>query len=163
MGEKMAILLEGEEADWSTKPFDDYPSDVLLGLKNKFAYARVNLHASDEQLKRDFELWLAMERKRRNQPAPKKNFNDVDFDSWHESSVLPYIDIMWWAKTMGIKISQHTIAQAIFPNAYGVGSDFDPLGKLKTTKKKVEYLMNYETLKLLEIQANSEFLPVENL
>ncbi|QLH42457.1 MAG: hypothetical protein HWD59_06885 [Coxiellaceae bacterium] len=144
--------LHGKAAEWGGKPFDDFPSDVVMGLKNKFAYARVNLHASNEQIKKDFALWLAAERKRRNQSTSKKNFNDIDFVSWYESAVLPYLDLTFWATTENVKINQYAIAQAIFTDAYAVGSDVDPLGKLKTTKKKAEYLMNYETIKLLELQ-----------
>jgi hypothetical protein len=122
----------------------------MMGLKNKFAYAKIDLEASDEQIKRDLTIWLEQERKRRDKPAPKKNFNDTDFTGWHESAVLPYLDLMFWAEIEEVKISQYAIAQAIFPDAYG--SDVDPLGKLKTTKKKAEYLMDHKTMKLLELQ-----------
>lgn len=40
-----------------------------MRLENKFAYARVKLDASDEQIKKDFALCLEQERKRRNRPA----------------------------------------------------------------------------------------------
>jgi len=66
---------------------------------------------------------------------------------------IPYLDLTFWAEFEGVRIHQHVIAQAIFPDAYALGSDVDPLGKLKTTKKKVEALMNEETLKVLELQA----------
>lgn len=46
------------------KLFEGFPSDIVMGFKNKFAYARVKLHASDEQIKKDFALWLTYERKR---------------------------------------------------------------------------------------------------
>jgi len=47
-------VVKGDMADWLTKPFDDFPSDSALGLKNKFAYTRIKLDASNEQIKKDF-------------------------------------------------------------------------------------------------------------
>ncbi len=95
---------------------------------------------------------VVRERKRRNVPAPKRNFSDADFVSWHESAILPYLDLLFWAGLEKAKINQYIIAQAIFPDAYALGSDIDPLGKLKTTKKKAEYLMNNNIMRLLEFQ-----------
>jgi hypothetical protein len=152
MGDAVHKPVQGEAAEWIAKPFDDFPSDVVMGQQNKFAYARVNLDASDEQIKKDFALWLEQERKRRNCPAPKKNFSDAELTSWHESAVLPYLDLIFWSQTENTKISQYVIAQAIFPEAYSMESDVDPLGRLKTTKKKADHLMKPETMRLLELQ-----------
>lgn len=159
---KMINVLLGEEvvnnlfkmkaALWVKEYFADFPMDKVMGLENKYGYARVDLDASDEQIKKDFVIWLDRERDRRSKPAPKKNFNQVDFDSWHEGAILPYLDLMFWAELEGVKITQYTIVQAIYSDAYGADSDVDPLGRLKTTKKKAEYLMEYKAMKLLELQ-----------
>jgi hypothetical protein len=141
-----------EAVKWITEPFLDCPMDQMMGLKNKYAYAKIDLEASDEQIKKDLILWLEQERKRRDKPAPKKNFSDADLSGWYESAVLPYLDLMFWAEIEGVKINQYAIAQAIFPDAYSLDSDVDPLRRLKTTKKKAEYLMTYEAMKLLELQ-----------
>lgn len=145
-----------EALEWLSKPFDNSSMDITFGLKDKFGYARVELDASDEQIKQDFASWLADERNRRNVITSKKSFNEVDFTSWYDSSVLPYLDLMFWAEMDDVKINQYVIAQAIFHDAYALGSDVDPLGKLKTTKKKAEYLMDYEVMKLLELQINTK-------
>lgn len=144
--------LKVEAMTWIVQPFTDCPMDVFVGLKNKYAYAKVDLEASDEQLKSDFSVWLASERKRRECPAPKKNFSDADMDGWYESAVLPYLDLMFWSEIEKTKITQHVIAQAIFLDAYSLESDTDPLGRLKTTKKKADYLMDQKIMKLLELQ-----------
>lgn len=141
-----------EAMTWLSQPFLECPMDREMGLQNKFAYAKIDLEASDEQIKKDLVIWLEQERKRRNKPAPKKNFSDADFNGWHESAVLPYLDLMFWAELEKVKINQYAIAQAIFSDAYSLKSDVDPLGRLKTTKKKAEYLMDYKTMKLLELQ-----------
>ena len=140
--------------DWLMQPYDNCENDLRLGLENKFSYAKVNLDASDEQIKHDFDTWLAIERERRHYVVAKKNFNLIDFKSWHESSILPYLDLMFWSQIETVKINQYAVAQAIYPDAYALDSEVDPLGKLKTTKKKSAYLMNHETLKLLEMQVD---------
>ncbi|HVV69576.1 MAG TPA: DUF6387 family protein [Gammaproteobacteria bacterium] len=145
----------GEDAvAWLTQPFDDFESDIRTGLKDKFGYARVELNASDEQINQDFAAWLAEERKRRGCITSKKNFNGIDFKSWSDSAILPYLDLIFWAQMEKVKINQYVMAQAIYTDAYALGSEVDPLGKLKTTKKKAVYLMNHETMKLLEMQVN---------
>lgn len=155
VGEKPKDLTDEDEKKalaWAIKPFSDCPMNLVMGLKNKFAYAKVDLNSSDEQLKLDFAAWLDSERKHRNCPAPKKNFSKADLEGWYESSVLPYLDLMFWSEIEQTKINQYVIAQAIFADAYSVDSEVDPLGKLKTTKKKADHLMKYETMKLLELQ-----------
>ncbi len=148
--DKVSDILQLAAMAWATQPFLDFPVQEGVGLPNKFAYAKVDLSASDEQIKKEFTVWLEQERQRRNKAAPKKNFNQADFDGWYESSVLPYLDLMFWAELEGVKINQYTIAQAIFADAYA--SDVDPLGKLKTTKKKADYLMDGKVMKLLKLQ-----------
>lgn len=74
--------------------------------------------------------------------------------SWHEFSVITYLDLIFWAETSYVKINQYVIAQTLFPEACGVGSDIDPLGKLKTTKRKADQMMSYDMIKLLELQSS---------
>lgn len=142
-----------KDAEWAYAPYDNFGDDVKTGLKNKIAYTRVILNATDEQIKKDFAIWLEEERKRRDSYAPKKNFSEYIINSWYESSVLPYLDLSFWAKTEDVKINQHVLAQAIFPDAYSVGSNGDPIGKLKTTKKTAKALMNFTSMYLLWAQS----------
>lgn len=121
-------------------------------MENKIAYAKVKLFGSDEQIKKDFAIWLEEERKRRNTYAPKKNFSENAIDSWHEFSILPYLDLSYWAKLENVKISQHVMGQAIFPDAYSLYSDIDPLNKLKTSKKIITTLMDLNSMYLLWLQ-----------
>lgn len=59
---------------------------------------------------------------------------------------------MIWSTITKTKIKKYILAQAIYSDAYSVESESDPLGKLKTTKKKAEFLMSYNAMKLLELQ-----------
>jgi hypothetical protein len=137
-----------EAFNWLWKPYSETP---FYGSASQ-AYAEIEMNASDEQIKNDFAKWLAHERKRRNHFSAKKNFSEVDCASWCDAAILPYLDLTFWSELEGVRIHQHVIAQAIFPDAYALGSDVDPLGKLKTTKKKAEALMNEDALNVLELQ-----------
>lgn len=137
---------------WIHQPFDRLCQDPRFAAAPEFAFAWVDLEASDEQIKAEFSRWLVQERERRNVPAVRKSFNESDFQGFYESAVLPYLDLMFWATLENVKINQYVIAQAIFPDAYAPESEVDPLGRLKTTKKKADYLMKYDTLRRLELQ-----------
>lgn len=154
MRDKPEGLMEdnpGENAvTWLMQPFDSFPHDIRLGIPHKYAYARVDLETSDEQIQKDFVKWLAKERQRRQVLAAKKNFSEADFRGFEESAVLPYLDLTLWAESAQIKINQYVMAQAIFSDAYAPDSETDPLGRLKTTKKKAEYLMQPGALIRLE-------------
>lgn len=143
---------EKDSLVWIHQPFDRLPQDIRLSSAPEFAFAWVDLEASDEQIKAEFSRWLIRERERRNVPVVKKGFNESDFQGFYESAVLPYLDLMFWATLEKVKINQYVIAQAIFADAYAPESEVDPLGRLKTTKKKADYLMKYDTLRRLELQ-----------
>lgn len=150
--EQWADRPEEDSLAWIHQPFDRLPHHVRLSSAPEFAFAWVDLEASDEQIKAEFSRWLVRERERRNVPAVRKNFNESDFQGFYESAVLPYLDLMFWATLENVKINQYVIAQAIFADAYAPESEVDPLGRLKTTKKKADYLMKYDTLRRLELQ-----------
>lgn len=143
---------EEESLAWIHQPFDRLSQENRFNAAPEFAFAWVDLEASDEQIKAEFSRWLTRERDRRNVPAVRKSFNESDFRGFYESAVLPYLDLMFWAMMEKVKINQYVIAQAIFPDAYAPESEVDPLGRLKTTKKKADYLMKYDTLRRLELQ-----------
>ena len=71
------------------------------------------------------------------------------FKGWCNSAVLPYLDLQFWAENEGVRIHQYIMAEAIFPDAYAVGAEVDPIGKLKTIKKKAVYLMRKDILEAL--------------
>lgn len=131
------------------------PTNIITDDIQPTPYIKVDLNASDEQIMKDFTVWLQHQRQSKKHAVPKKNFSPADFASWHEFSVLPYMDLMLWAEMENIKIQQHVIAQAIYPDVYSLGSDFDPLGKLKTTKKKAQYLLTPEAFNVLDMQADN--------
>jgi hypothetical protein len=145
---KTDSIVKKEAFAWLWQPY--HGSSFLC--ETGHTYAQVNMQASDEQIKKDFAKWLAHQRQRRNKATAKKNFSESDFSSWSEAAILPYLDLIFWAELESIRIPQHVIAQAIFPNAYALGSDVDPLGKLKTTKKKIEALMNEDAMTVLALQ-----------
>jgi hypothetical protein len=79
----------------------------------------VNLYASNEQLVEDFKQWLREARDTR-QPGLSKRFTTEDFSKWHRLRILAYLDLTFWAKVDGSKLTNQTLGIALFPNEYTV-------------------------------------------
>jgi len=144
-GAQITADMKRKANQWLLAPFDTNTTE------NRALW--VDLKVTDEQIKKDFNTWLANQRKLSSESVSKKNFSEADIQSWSAFQVLPYLDLILWAEKKDATILQHVIAQALFPGAYALGSDVDPLGKLRTTKKKAEHLMDINTLYLLERSA----------
>ena len=56
---------------------------------------------------------------------------------------------MFWSKLNNVRIHQLVITQLLFPELYQTFSEIDPLGKLKTTKKRAEMLMDLKVITLI--------------
>lgn len=136
------------------------------------AVATINLSATDEQIKNDFNHWLINYRKQvglvnrlDKGKSKKKEKEDVikapeskliaqdDFDYWVKFGVIPYLDLMLIAKMEGKRITQNQLASLIFPNDYDVGTT-DRLRD--TTKPMAERLINQKTHKTLLAQLTTK-------
>lgn len=135
-----------EVASWS---FDPYAYDLV-------AKVNVDLSATDEQLRRDFNFWLAEWRHDSDlshMKIKKKLFTQADFDCWVEYGVIPYLDLLFIAKVESKKITQNQMARLIFPDEYGV----DIVERIrKVTKPTAEGLINNETHRTLSAQFFTE-------
>lgn len=77
-------------------------------------YARIDPLASDEQIKRDFELWL--NNVRRLAPAhQQKNVTDSRFWTWADYQVLAHYDLEFITGLDGVKIQKEVMAEVLFP------------------------------------------------
>ncbi|MDD2863977.1 MAG: DUF6387 family protein [Methylococcales bacterium] len=106
----------------------------------------VDLTATDEQILSDFQHWLTEYRKATGYESNKNNFSDKDFDEWRKYQLLPYIDLTLSRDIEGKKITNAKIASLIFKETD------DPVGALRTTKKKAEWLLRRKTLEAIEAQ-----------
>jgi hypothetical protein len=135
-----------EVATWS---FDPWAYDLV-------AKVNVDLSATDEQIRKDFDDWLAGWRNHSDVSflkIQKKLFTQADFDYWVEYGVIPYLDLVFVARVEGKKITQNQLARLIFPHEY----DVDPVERIrKVTKPTAERLINNEVYRTLFTQSLSE-------
>jgi hypothetical protein len=123
------------------------------------AHVVINLSATDEQIKTDFDSWLTHYREAINYRHQKKLFTQADFDYWVEYGVIPYLDLVLIAKIEGKKITQNKLAKLIFPNEY----DVDIVGRLRqVTKPEAERLIKNEIHRTLSTQLVSEKIGMKN-
>lgn len=126
---------------------------IGLNPGDHWASISINLYATDEQIKEDFNQWLIHARKATNNQRQKKLFTQADFDYWIEYGVIPYLDLMLIARIEGKKITQNKLARLIFPDEY----DVDVAERLrKVTKPTAQELLSNEVHQTLLAQFSSE-------
>lgn len=87
----------------------------------------------------------------------KKYYRNPDFNEWCRLSVLPYLDLKFWALEEDIKIPNRVMADAIFP----AGENGEETIR-KTTAPLVKRLMTEESLAALLHQAALEIAEKNN-
>jgi hypothetical protein len=83
-------------------------------------FVKVNLHASEEQLISDFANWLVETKRRRGIDVPKRRISLPDLQEWARFKVLPYLDLMLWARAHRRTISHQVMGLALFPDEFEV-------------------------------------------
>ncbi|MBU9373430.1 hypothetical protein KTE28_03665 [Burkholderia multivorans] len=81
---------------------------------------RVDLNSSDEKIVSDFRAWLAETRRRTGITVKKRRFSDSDFHDWAEKRVLAYIDLKIWQEKSNVRLTNHVIGTALFPDEFDV-------------------------------------------
>lgn len=144
---------EDESAISDTMPFDEICRLYEIETYG-FANVSVDLMASDEQIKADFNQWLAAQRKRTkcyeiSKKNLRKNFTDANLAEWVEYKLLPYMDLMFIKSVEQKEIQQTEIAELIFADEYNV----DIIDRLRrSTQSKAELLMRDDTLNAIALQ-----------
>ncbi|WP_340122233.1 DUF6387 family protein [Methylobacter svalbardensis] len=120
----------------------------------------INLSATDEQIKNDFNRWLIDCRQVTGIESQKKLFTQDDFDYWIRYGVIPYLDLLLIAKIERKKITQNKLAKLIFPDEYNV----DIVGRLRqVTKPEAERLISQEIHRALQSQLDYEKIGMKNI
>lgn len=116
------------------------------------AHIRIDLSATDEQIKKDFNHWLSEYRKVVGYESRDKKFTEKNLGDWIKWRLLPYIDLTFIAKFEEKDITHVKAAGLIFPDEY----DTDRVERIRrTTKPKSEWLMSNETISAIELQIAS--------
>jgi|GEM_PF-6235949 len=101
---------------------------------------KINLSASDRQIKSDFEKWLKGRRANLAQVQKHVDISGRKIKEWNQFRVLAYFDLLVWQKLTGIKISDAEIDRILFPDdeKETVVCSSSRVGKtLKTYKKTI--------------------------
>lgn len=164
----LARLKSGDEVYFDENApqiSDTMPYDEICNLYEietyGFANVSVDLMASDEQIKADFNQWLASQRERTkcyevSKKNFRKNFTDANLAEWVEYKLLPYMDLMFIKSVEQKEIQQTEIAELIFADEYNV----DIIDRLRrSTQSKSELLMRDDTLNAIALQLCHQIQP----
>ena len=114
-------------------------------------YVAVDLDSPDTMIQEKFANWLEKTRSRSG-IRPKYSdltFKEYDFSKWHSQHLLPYLDLVFWAKLNGTDITQDEIAAKVFP-----GLD-DPMGRIRSIGKSALKLISREYVEALARQTQA--------
>lgn len=132
------------------------------------AFAKINLLASDETLVNDFKVWVRREKEKRtihfvNNKATKLSEKihkhaptQADFNQWHSNKILPYLDLIIWAKENQVKLTHDQLGEVLFANS---GVDDSTLKITRSTKPKADELMNRNILMIFASQVKKSIKP----
>jgi hypothetical protein len=153
------VTPQQKQKNWQemlAKPFEK-------GL-NGTATIKINLYATDEKLRNDFDQWLKDIRKStgyednipknvsKKKLSKKKLYTQEDFDHWIKFGVIPYLDLMLVADIEYKVITQEELAPLIFPYESALDT-YTRIGQI--TKPTADQLINNRMYKTLLAQLTS--------
>lgn len=122
--------------------------DSVSLITDSSLYIRVDLNVPDDILVGDFKKLLKIWRKElgmESEEVPLNNYWQVIRRKIIDYKVLPYIDLMHWAKVKGVSIPSSVLTVALWP--YGERGDF---GIYQTIKPFIEKIMTWDSLEKLK-------------
>lgn len=144
-------LPESEWENLTEAEFKIVENPVSEYLHNKhILYLEVDLNLPDYLLQQQFNA-LIKDKRAKHDNDIKSAKRRPDFDGWIKAGVLPYIDLNYWAKSQGVKITNRCMADAIFPHGEG-GEEV----VRKTTQKLAKDLLTGKYLLTLNALAKAE-------
>lgn len=121
----------------------------FASMGSPLSTAIINLQAPDDVLVEHFLMYLKEARKRRKIPEKKRLISDAKVRNWHESRVLPYIDLTHWHRVNELTITDGDAARLIFPDD-STGTALDKIRK--TTKKHAREILSKDNIYSLQTQ-----------
>ena len=130
---------------------DETPSWQLLESyadEHDGYFVAVDLKASDDSLKRSFEIWLNRVRVATGVQAVGKVFTKEQAHVWVNQYYLPYLDLTFWSKLQGRRISDEVMAEVLYPSHLDLKKD-----KVRTDfKAKAERIVSKKFVDALRLQ-----------
>ena len=112
----------------------------------------INLSLSDKILIEQFEIYLRETRKKRQEIISPNLHKRPSTHKWFEFGVIPYIDLIIWAKEERIHLPYRIIADAIFPDNYEKAEET----VRKTTRNWAETILSEPYLSSLALLVAEE-------
>lgn len=117
-------------------------------------FIEIKLEATDDQIKRDFAIWLKDAREKSSSATPSRMYSSADFLDWHKAKVLPYFDLQAIARIENLSPPLHVIGNTLFPDEL----DVDVAERVrKVTKKKANRLFSHDVIQALEMQGERNY------
>jgi hypothetical protein len=136
------MLHEGLKAEDITAEKQSMPYDIFTAensLASCDANIIINLSATNEQIKEDFNHWLKFYRKQLSVGPIKNDFSQKDFTKWIKWRLIPYLDLKLISMYEDKELSLVEIAGLLYGDEY----DVDIVERVRrTTKPKAEWLIN---------------------
>jgi hypothetical protein len=137
------VLLEMPDKLDSSESFDILREPITDGANTWEANIRVDLDASEEQIRKDFEIWLKARKKPDNIYKNLTNFKKTHLSDWVDQRLLPFIDLHLHYKAYGWRPKIEKFGQWLFPET----SKYRDRNNLeKTILKKSEWLLETSTI-----------------
>lgn len=112
----------------------------------------VDLKASDESLKRSFATWLGRVRVASGAKAVGKVFSDKEAHVWVNQYYLPYLDLTFWSKLQGRRISDEVMTDVLYPSHLRPSID-----RIRTAfKAKAEKIVSKQFVDALRLQLSED-------
>lgn len=121
---------------------------------NHEAKVSVDLYATDDQLRAEFNEWLSVKRTEMElaeaEPIRRKLFSNRDMRQWCEMQVLAYIDLKIIEKQYKLKIPNHVLGELLFLDTI----DIDVTERVRKVVKPIaSSLMKGDTQNSLQFAA----------
>lgn len=138
-----------EQLEFLNTPIDEFL--IKGGFSSEHSHVVVDLTATDEQIKNDFNRWLTQYREFKGIKPRKRNFTKNDMEEWVKLKLLAYLDLILIANNENQKITQAEIGKLLYPDV--LGEVVDPTERIrKTTRPKAIGLLNQATFNEMKLQ-----------
>ncbi|WP_288356489.1 DUF6387 family protein [uncultured Cycloclasticus sp.] len=123
-------------------------------LRHGNAFALVDLAVPSSILEKDFKSWIEEQRQQLNINARKIQLTKTKLRDWHNSMVLPYIDLIKWHELNKTKITDSEMGKILFPITHQNDCEVGEKIKRTTRKKHAQNILSKSNLRALVAQAN---------
>lgn len=126
-------------------------AEIAIGRTPYNAYLSIDMNATDEIILEKVGNWLKKTRDVTEilPTYPRHYIKASDLKGWHSDRLLPYLDLVFWAKLSGYNLSETEMGKMLFPPALDRDVSIEPRSKMRNITKKALRLISRENLNAL--------------